>query len=143
MDDKKLFEMMKSVLDSLSDHPAAEGITDPVEEERIMDDKRLFEMMKSVLDSLSDEQKKKIRPCKNAEEIRSLVADVLSEVPDEALDAVAGGIKEAVPPDITPPYIPPSFHRPEKPLISDGDLLGSKKPPEDAEAPEDPRKTYF
>ena len=59
-------------------------------EEKKMDTK-LAEALKSVWDSLTDEQKEKARACKTMDELVKLAGKEGVELPDEVLDAVAGG----------------------------------------------------
>ena len=56
-----------------------------------MDEKKLNELLKGIWDSLTDEQKEKIRACKTVDEAIALAGKEGIELPDEALDAVAGG----------------------------------------------------
>ena len=56
-----------------------------------MDEKKLNELLKGIWDSLTDEQKEKIRACKTAQEAIVLAGEEGIELPDEILDAVAGG----------------------------------------------------
>ena len=53
-----------------------------------MDDKKLNEL----LASLTDEQKEKAKACKTAKELIDFLAEAGVELPDEALDKVAGGV---------------------------------------------------
>ncbi len=55
-----------------------------------MDDK-MNATLKGVYDSLTDEQKAKAKACKTMEELTELAGKEGIELPDEALDAVAGG----------------------------------------------------
>ncbi len=62
-----------------------------------MDDKKnldpkLQAALKGVYDSLTDEQKAKAKACKTMEELTELAGKEGIELPDEALDQVAGGI---------------------------------------------------
>ena len=54
-------------------------------------DKKLNDMLRDVLDSLTEEQKEKARACRTDEELIALAAKEGVELPDETLDAVAGG----------------------------------------------------
>ena len=56
-----------------------------------MDNEKLSEMFKTVWDSLTDEQKEKARECKTADELLKLAGEEGIELPDEVLDAAAGG----------------------------------------------------
>ena len=56
-----------------------------------MDNEKLNELLKNVWDSLTDEQKEKAEECKTADELLKLAAEEGIELPDEALDAAAGG----------------------------------------------------
>ena len=57
-----------------------------------MDDKKLNELLNAVLASLTEEQKKKAKACKTAKELVDFLAEAGVELPDEVLDAVAGGM---------------------------------------------------
>lgn len=54
-------------------------------------DPKLTEALKGVWDSLTDEQKEKAKECKTPEELTALAGKAGIELPDEVLDAVAGG----------------------------------------------------
>ena len=56
-----------------------------------MDNEKLNGMLKGVWDSLTDEQKEKAKECKTADELIKLAGEEGIELPDEVLDAVAGG----------------------------------------------------
>ncbi len=47
--------------------------------------------LKSILERLTDEQREKVRACKTVDELTAFVAKEGIELPDELLDAVAGG----------------------------------------------------
>ncbi len=51
----------------------------------------LREALKGIWDSLTDEQKEKAKACKTWEELTKLAGEEGIELPDELLDAVAGG----------------------------------------------------
>ncbi len=51
----------------------------------------LNEAIKGLWDSLTDEQKEKAKACKSMEELAALAGKIGIELPDEMLDAVAGG----------------------------------------------------
>ena len=51
----------------------------------------LNEALKGLWDSLTDEQKEKAKACKSMDELAALAGQMGVELPDEALDAVAGG----------------------------------------------------
>ena len=53
--------------------------------------KNLNDMLKSIYDSLTDEQKEKAKQCKTMDELMLLAGEWGVELPDEVLDAVAGG----------------------------------------------------
>ncbi len=57
------------------------------------DKKKLEELLKSIWDSLTDEQKKQAKACKSEAELLELAGKAGIELPDEALDAVAGGVE--------------------------------------------------
>ena len=50
------------------------------------------EEVKKIFDSLTDEQKEKLKACKSAEELLKLAQDAGIALPDEVLEAVAGGV---------------------------------------------------
>ncbi len=56
-----------------------------------MDNEKLNELLKNVWDSLTDEQKEKAKECKTADELLKLAGEEGIELPDEVLDAAAGG----------------------------------------------------
>ena len=62
-----------------------------------MDDK-LNAALKGIWESLTDEQKEKAKTCKSWDELTALAGKEGIELPDEVLDAVAGGIPP-LPPD--------------------------------------------
>ena len=51
----------------------------------------LQEALKGIWDSLTDEQKEKAKACKTPDELAALAGKEGIELPDELLDAVAGG----------------------------------------------------
>ncbi len=69
--------------------PAADAANDG-KESRIMDDK-LNETLKGMWDSLTDEQKEMAKTCRTTEELTAFAGREGIELPDEVLDAVAGG----------------------------------------------------
>ncbi len=56
-------------------------------------DPKLAEALKGIYDSLTDEQKEKAKSCKTLAELTKLAAAEGIELPDEILDAVAGGVQ--------------------------------------------------
>ena len=56
-----------------------------------MENEKTNEIIVMVWDSLTDEQKAKAKACKTADEIVKFASEEGIELPDEALDAVAGG----------------------------------------------------
>ncbi len=52
---------------------------------------KLEAALKGIWDSLTDEQKEKAKNCKTMDELTALAAKEGIELPDEVLDAVAGG----------------------------------------------------
>ena len=58
-----------------------------------MDDK-LNKILKGIYDNLTDEQKAKAKACKTMEELTELAGKEGIELPDEVLDAVAGGVHD-------------------------------------------------
>ena len=53
---------------------------------------KLNEALKGIYDSLTDEQKEKAKACKSSDELMKLAGEWGIELPDEVLDAVAGGV---------------------------------------------------
>ena len=51
------------------------------------------EALKGIRDSLTDEQKGKAKACRSMDELASLAGKEGMELPDELLDAAAGGIQ--------------------------------------------------
>lgn len=56
-----------------------------------MDQQKMKERMTNLLNSLTDEQKEKVKACKDMNELTALLGQMGVELPDELLDAVAGG----------------------------------------------------
>ena len=56
-----------------------------------LQEQKVNEALKDIYDSLTDEQKEKAKACKTTEELMAFVAKEGFELPDEALEAVAGG----------------------------------------------------
>lgn len=54
-------------------------------------DEKLNAALKGIYDNLTDEQKAKAKACKTMDELTALAAKEGIELPDEALDQVAGG----------------------------------------------------
>ena len=54
-------------------------------------DEKLNAAVRGICDSLSDEQKEKAKVCKTMDELKTLAGEEGIELPDEVLDAVAGG----------------------------------------------------
>ena len=54
-------------------------------------DEKMNEVMKGIYENLTDEQKVKVKACKTMDEMMALAGEWGVELPDEALDAVAGG----------------------------------------------------
>lgn len=54
-------------------------------------DEKLNAALKGIYDNLTDEQKAKAKACKTMDELTALAAKEGVELPDEVLDAVAGG----------------------------------------------------
>ena len=64
----------------------------PMKERSItMNNEKTNELIKGVLDSLTDEQKEKAKTCKSAKELMDFLGAEGVVLPDEALDAMAGG----------------------------------------------------
>ncbi len=55
------------------------------------DKKKLTETLRGVWNSLTDEQKAKAVECKTVEELMKLAGEECIELPDEVLEAAAGG----------------------------------------------------
>ena len=55
-----------------------------------MDDK-MKEKLKTIFDSLNDEQLERAKECKSIDELLAVVGEEGMELPDEIVDAVAGG----------------------------------------------------
>ena len=60
-----------------------------------MDDK-LNAALKGIWESLTDEQKEKAKTCKSWDELTALAGKEGIELPDEVLDAIAGGSYEVL-----------------------------------------------
>lgn len=56
-----------------------------------MNNEKLNEILRSVCDSLTDEQKEKVNACKTLKERIALLSELGVALPDEVMDAVAGG----------------------------------------------------
>ena len=61
-----------------------------------MDDRKLNELLNKALASLTEEQKEKAKACRTAKELLDLLAEAGVELPDDALDKVAGGVESDV-----------------------------------------------
>ena len=57
-----------------------------------METKNLNEVLKGIYGSLTDEQKEKVKACKTMDELVKFAGEEGIELPDEVLDAVAGGV---------------------------------------------------
>ena len=57
----------------------------------------LNEALKGMWDSLTDEQKEKAKACKSMDELTVLAGQMGVELPNEMLDAVAGGATRSMP----------------------------------------------
>jgi len=55
------------------------------------DEKSFHGILRTVFDSLTDEQKKTVTSCKDGEELIAMLGKIGVALPDELLDAVAGG----------------------------------------------------
>ena len=62
------------------------------ERSKKMENEKLNEMLKKLWGSLTEEQKEKAKACKTTDELVKLAASEGIELPDELLDAVAGGV---------------------------------------------------
>lgn len=56
-----------------------------------MENEKLIETLGKVYESLTDEQKEKAKDCKDVNELISVLGEIGVALPDELLDAVAGG----------------------------------------------------
>ncbi len=56
-------------------------------------DEKMNAALKGIYDSLTDEQKAKAKACKTMDELAALAGKEGIELPDEALDQVAGGVQ--------------------------------------------------
>ena len=56
-------------------------------------EEKIREALKGICENLTDEQKEKAKACKNADEFIKLAGEWGMELPDEVLDAVAGGVQ--------------------------------------------------
>ena len=59
-----------------------------------MENKNLHEKMAELLNGLTDEQKEKAMACKTMEELTAFLGELGAVLPDEALDAIAGGTEQ-------------------------------------------------
>ena len=55
-------------------------------------DEKMNEALKGIYDNLSDELKEKAKQCETMDELMELAEKEGIELPDEVLDAVAGGL---------------------------------------------------
>ena len=60
-------------------------------------DPKLNAALKGIYDNLTDEQKAKAKACKTMDELTALAGKEGIELPDEVLDAAAGGWVEIIP----------------------------------------------
>ena len=56
-------------------------------------DSKLNAALKGIYDSLTDEQKEKAKACTSMDEMMALAGEWGVELPDDVLDAVAGGFE--------------------------------------------------
>ena len=56
-----------------------------------MDEKKLNELFGGIWETLTEEQKEKAKACKTVDELVNLAGEEGIELPDEIMDAVAGG----------------------------------------------------
>ena len=90
-----------------------------------MDEEKMKELLASILDGLTDEQKEKAKACKTMDELAAFIEQEGLELPDEMLDAVAGGFNPFIIPDEddeviwvrTDPYVDPSKPAPACPAF--------------------------
>ena len=64
---------------------------------------KLNELLMGIYDSLTDEQKEKARACRTVDELVAFAGKEGIELPDEALDMVAGGARQPGEAPPTPP----------------------------------------
>ena len=57
-----------------------------------MEEKKLIALLRDTFHTLTDDQKEKVRACKDLNELTALLGEMGVELPDELLDAVAGGV---------------------------------------------------
>ena len=57
-----------------------------------MDNEKMTELMISVCKSLTDEQKENVKSCKNVNELAECLGEIGVALPDELMEAVAGGV---------------------------------------------------
>ena len=57
---------------------------------------KLNAALKGIYDNLTDEQKEKAKECKTMDELMALAGEWGIELPDEVLDAVAGGGSDCI-----------------------------------------------
>ena len=58
-----------------------------------MENRKLNEALKGLAASLTEEQREKVKACKTPDELTALLGKLGVALPDELLDAVAGGVK--------------------------------------------------
>jgi len=59
-----------------------------------VENKNLSEQMAEILSGLTDEQKEKVKACVGLDEITACLSEMGLALPDELLDAVAGGVTQ-------------------------------------------------
>ena len=57
-----------------------------------MEEEKLFALLRNTFHTMTDEQKEKVKACKDLNELITLLGEMGVELPDELLDAVAGGV---------------------------------------------------
>ena len=62
-----------------------------------MEKQKLAELLGGIYESLTEEQKEKLKACKTTEELIALAGEEGIELPDEMLEAVAGGHRMHLP----------------------------------------------
>ena len=55
-------------------------------------EEKMMEAMKGVYENLTDEQKEKAKACKSLDEVMQLLGDWGVELPDDLVEATAGGM---------------------------------------------------
>ena len=62
-----------------------------------MENEKTVELLKGIWENLTDEQKEKVKACRSMDELTALAGEERIELPDELLNASAGGYYKKVP----------------------------------------------